>query len=252
VLRDVALWLRPAGWSPLPDAARRRTSLLAWAAISAQVVFLGGWVLAGALEPHYSPVRQYLHELGRRGAAHPWIFTTFMVIWGLGFVALAFAIVPALCTRRWPLAMPLLFVLAGMCAILLGPLHMDCSPTVSSLCRSRGAAGGHSWRYYADVWLSLAINISLLLTGFAFARSAWPSHLSRLVLSGALVLLVAGAITFVLHDSFVGYQGLEERLWALVAQLWALVCATVLIYEAALTPDALQAHEASMHRHPAG
>jgi len=223
--------------------------LLAWAAILAQAVFLGGWILAGALEPHYSPVRQYLHELGRHGAAHPWIFTTFMGAWGLGFIALAVAIVPVLRTRPWPLAMPLLFVLAGVCAILLGPLHINCSPAVSSVCKSRGTASMHSWRYYADVWLSLGINISLLLTGFTFARSAWPSRLARLVLGGALMLLLAGIVTFMLHDSFVGYQGLEERLWALVAQLWMLVCATALIHEATLTPGALQTHEASMQRH---
>jgi hypothetical membrane protein len=79
VLRSVALWLRPAGWPLLPAAARPRTLLLAWAAILAQVVFLGGWVLAGALEPHYSADRQYISELGRNGAANPWIFVTVQV-----------------------------------------------------------------------------------------------------------------------------------------------------------------------------
>jgi MFS family permease len=239
VLRDVALWLRPAGWPLLPDAARRRTCLLAWAAILAQVVFLGGWVLGGVLEPRYSPVRQYISELGRRGAANPWIFTIFVGIWGLGFIALAVALVPSLRTRTWRPAMPLSFVLAGVCAILVGWLHMDCSPTVSAVCRSREAAGALSWHHYAHEWVSLGINVSLLLTGFAFARSAWPSRLGRLVLSGALVLLAAWLVTFFLHDSFVGYQGLEERLWAFVAQLWALVCATVLILEATLDPDAV-------------
>jgi hypothetical membrane protein len=248
VLRNIALWLRPAGWPLLPDAARRRTLLLAWAVILAQVVFLGGWILAGALEPHYSPVRQYISELGRNGAAHPWIFTIFVVLWGLGFVALAVALVPSLRTRPWPLAMSLMFVLAGVCAILVGPLRMDCSPTLSAVCKSRYDAGDASWHYYAHAWLSLGINVSLLLTGFAFARSAWPSRLGRLVLGGALVLLAAWLVTYFLHDSFVGYQGLEERLWALVAQLWALLCATVLILEATLTPDALQAHEAAMRR----
>jgi hypothetical membrane protein len=110
---------------------RRRTWLLAWAAILAQVVFVGGWILAGALEPGYSAVRQYISELGRRGAANPWIFATFVGIWGLGFIALAAALVTSLRTRPWPLAMPLLFALAGVCAILVGPLHMDCSPTLS-------------------------------------------------------------------------------------------------------------------------
>lgn len=252
VLRDLALWLRPAGWPPLPDAARRRTLLLAWTAILTQAVFLGGWILAGALEPRFSPIRQYISELGRDGGAHPWIFTIFVVVWGLGFIALAVAVVPSLRTRPWPLAMPLTFVLAGVCAILIGPLRMDCSPTLSAVCESRFQAGAASWHYYAHVWLSLGIDVSLLLTGIAFARSAWPSRLGRLVLGGTLAILAAWLVTFFLHDSFAGYQGLEERLWALVAQLWALVCATVLILEATLTPAALRAHEASVQRHPLG
>ncbi len=252
MLRDIALWLRPAGWPLLPDATRRRTLLLAWAAIFTQLVFVGGWILAGALEPHYSAVRQYISELGRHGAANPWIFATFVGIWGLGFIALALAIAPSLRTRPWPLAMPAMFVLAGVCAILVGPLHMDCSPTVSAVCRSRDSAGALSWHNYAHEWLSLGINVALLLTGFAFARSAWPSRLARLVLGGALVLLIAKIITFGLHDSFLGYQGLEERLWSLLAQLWALVCATVLILEATLTPEMLRVHEVSLQGHALG
>jgi hypothetical membrane protein len=212
----------------LPDGARRRTLQLAWAAILAQVVFVGGWVLAGALEPRYSGVRQYISELGRRGAANPWIFVTFMAIWGLGWIALAVGVLPSLRTRRWPLAMPLFFVLAGVCAILVGPLRMDCSSTLSAVCKSRYDAGEASWHFYAHAWLSLGIKFSLLLTGFVFARSAWPSRLGRVVLGGALVLLAAGIVTFFLHDSFVPYLGLEERVWAFVAQAWALVCATVL------------------------
>jgi hypothetical membrane protein len=252
MLRDVALWLRPPEWPLLPDAVRRRTLLLACAAIFTQVAFIGGWVLAGALEPHYSTVRQYISELGRHGAAHSWIFATFVGIWGLGFIALAVATVPSLRTRPWPLAMPLMFALAGVCAILVGPLHMDCSPTVSAVCKSREAAGALSWHHYAHEWLSLGINVALLATGFAFARSAWPTRLGRLVLSGALVLLGAWIVTFFLHNSFVGYQGLEERLWALVAQLWALLCATVLILEATLESSMLRAHETSAQLQIAG
>lgn len=246
MLRNIALWLRPAGWPLLPDGARPRTLVLAWAAILAQVLFLGGWVLAGTLEPHYSAVRQYISELGRIGAANPWIFVIFMAIWGMGWIALAIAVVPSLHTRRWPLAMSLFFSLAGLCAILVGPLRMDCSSILSAVCKSRYDAGAASWHFYAHAWLSVGIKAFLLLAGFAFARAAWPSRLGRLVLSGAIVLLIAGIVTFFLHDSFAPYQGLEERLWAFVAQLWALVCATVLILEATLEPDVLQAHEASM------
>jgi hypothetical membrane protein len=248
VLRDIALWLRPAGWPLLPDAARRRTLLLAWAAILVQFVFVGGWFVGGALEPYFSQVRQYISELGRIGAANPWIFAIFMAAWGLGWIALAVAVVPSLRTRPWPLAMPLFFVLAGVCAILVGPLRMDCSTILSAACRSHEATDGRSWHYEAHIWLSLGIKVSLLLTGFAFARSAWPSRLGRVTLSGALVLLVAGIVTFFLHDSFAGYKGLEERLWALIAVAWALVCATVLILEATLQPEQLRPREVPLDR----
>jgi hypothetical membrane protein len=248
MLRKVALWLRPAGWPLLPEAAHRRTLLLAWGAILAQVVFVGGWVLGGALEPHYSQTRQFISELGRIGAANPRIFTTFVGVWGLGFIALAIASVPSLRTRPWPLAVPLFFVLAGVCAILVGWLQMDCSPILSAVCKSRESAGALSWHHYAHEWISLGIKVSLLATGFAFARSAWPSRLGRLVLSGALVLLTAGIVTFFLHDSFTGYEGLEERLWALVAIAWALVCATVLILEATLEARVLRGREGALQR----
>jgi hypothetical membrane protein len=240
MLRNVALWLRPAGWPPLPDGARPRTRLLSWCAIATQAIFIGGWVLAGALEAHYSPLRQYISELGRSGAAHPWIFSVSVAIWGLGFIALAIALVPALRTRPWPQAMPLLFVLAGVCAIVVAPLHMDCSPTMSHLCRAREEAGTLSWHHYAHEWASLGINAFLLLTPFAIARSAWPSRLARLTLGGGLVVLVVWVVTFyVLHDHIAGYQGLEERLWALVAQVWTLLCATALILESTLDPAAV-------------
>lgn len=253
MLRNVALRLRPAGWPLLPDAVRHRTLLLAWAAILAQAVFVGGWVVAGALEPHYSAVRQFISELGRHGAAHPWIFVIFVGIWGLGWIALAVAVAPSLRTRPWPLAMPSMFVLAGVCAILVGPLHLDCSSTVSAVCKTRQNAGELSWHHYAHEWVSLGIKVALLLTSFAFARAAWPSRLAQITLGGALVILVAGVVTFLLYDSFLHYQGLEERLWTLVAHLWALLCATVLILEATLEPDELQAHEdASVQTHAIG
>ena len=43
------------------------------------------------------------------------------------------------------------------------------------------------------------------------------------------------------HDHIAGYQGLEERLWALVAQAWTVLCATALILEATLDPAIVRA-----------
>ncbi len=59
----------------------------------------GEIILAGSLERGYSPVRQYVSELGRIGAAHPWIFDLATVVWGAGFIALAEAMRRVLATR---------------------------------------------------------------------------------------------------------------------------------------------------------
>jgi hypothetical protein len=215
---------------------RARTRSLAWFAIVAQAVFIGGWAVAGALEHRYSPLRQYISELGRQGAGHAWTFDASVAIWGAGFIALGVAVEPALRARPWPKAMPFFFILAGVSAILVAPLHVDCSPTVNAVCKAHEASGSLSWHHYAHEWASLVINASLLLTPFALVRSAWPSRLARVVLVGAVAILAVWCVTFALHDSFVGYQGLEERLWALVGQLWALACATVMLVEARLDP----------------
>lgn len=238
MLRDFALWLRPAGWPPLPDAVRGRVRALACLAITAQVVFVVGWIIAGALERGYSPLRSYVSELGRRGAAHPWIFDISVVVWGLGFIALGAALTPALRTRRWAWFAPGLFILAGVCAILDAPLRLDCATTISHLCRVREKAGALSWREYGHVWASFGIELSLLLTPFALARSLWPGRAGRLVLIGGLAVAVALALLggldgwFGAHSPYSGESGLWQRIWLLVVYGWVLICAAGLILEA--------------------
>jgi hypothetical membrane protein len=238
MLRDVAWWLRPAGWPALPDAVRGRVRALACLAIAAQVVFVAGWIIAGALEPGYSPVVSYVSELGRRGAAHPWIFDVSVVVWGVGFIALAFALAPALRTRRWARVAPGLFVLAGVCAILDAPLRLDCAATISHVCRARETAGSLSWREYGHIWASFGIELSLLLTPFALASSLWPGRLARLVFLGAVLVAIALVLLAALggwigaHSPYGWHAGLWQRIWLMVVHGWVLICAAALILEA--------------------
>jgi hypothetical protein len=238
MMGDIAMWLRPAGWPALPDAVRGRVRALAYLAIVAQVVFIAGWIIAGALEPGYSPVRSYVSELGRRSAAHPWIFDVSVVVWGAGFIALGVALAPALRTRRWAWVAPALFVIAGVCAILDAPLRLDCADTISDLCRAREKAGLLSWREYGHIWASFGIELSLLLTPFALARSLWPGRLARLLLVGAVAVAVAVALLAGLggwigaHSPYRSDAGLWQRIWLLVVHGWVLICATALILEA--------------------
>jgi Protein of unknown function (DUF998) len=240
ILRDVARSLRPAGWPTLPLPVRGRVRTLACLALAAQVVFVAGWIIAGALEQGYSPIRSYVSELGRRGAANPWIFDVSVVAWGLGFIALAIALASALRTRRWAWVAPALFIFAGVCAILDAPLRLDCATTVSHLCRAQEKAGALSWREYGHIWASFGIEVSLLLTPFALARSLWPGRLARFVVLGgvavaiALVLLAGLAGWIGAHSPYSWDAGLWQRLWLMVVHGWVLICGAALIFEANL------------------
>jgi Protein of unknown function (DUF998) len=231
-LDNVALWLRPGGWPTLDDASRGRVRALSWFAIFTQAFFVAGWIVGWLLEPGYSPVRMYVSELGRRGAAHPWIFDVSIAVWGVGFVALAIAMLPALRARPWARLAPSLFLLAGVFAVLDAPLRLDCADSVSHACKARQAAGTLSWHHYGHMWASLGIQLALVLTPFALARATWPSRLARLMLvGGSAVALLLGA-DFLADFNQHGSAGLGQRVQLLIVHAWVFLCAAALIIEA--------------------
>jgi Protein of unknown function (DUF998) len=144
----------------------------------------------------------------------------------------------ALRKRRWARVAPALFVLAGVCAILDAPLRLDCATTISHLCRAQEKAGSLSWREYGHVWASFGIELSLLLTPFALARSLWPGRLARIVLLGAVVVAIALALLAGLggwigaHSPYSWDAGLWQRIWLGVVHGWVAICAGALILEA--------------------
>ena len=55
-------------------APTRTVVVLAWAAVAAQGLFIGGWLLAGAIEGHgYSPARHDISDLAALTAHYPWL-----------------------------------------------------------------------------------------------------------------------------------------------------------------------------------
>jgi hypothetical protein len=220
--------------------------LLAWFAIAAQALFIAGWIVAGVLEPGYSPVHMYVSELGRRAAAHPWIFDLSTTVWGLGFIALGVALRPALEGHPWRRVAPSLFVLAGLFAIALAPLRLDCATSANQLCHMRDAAGALSWRHYGHEWSSLALQVALLLTPLALARTLWPARLARLLLAGGLAVALLWSLAFLLSDSRGTDGGLWQRIWLLPVHGWVLLCAAALILAA--RPASVQRRHQD-HRH---
>jgi hypothetical membrane protein len=208
---------------------------LSWFAIFAQALFVAGWIVGWLLEPGYSPVRMYISELGRQGAAHPWIFEASIAIWGIGFIALATAMLPALRTRPWARVAPALFVLAGVFAMLTAVLRLDCADSVSRVCKARQTAGTLSWHHYGHMWTALGIQIALLLTPFALARTTWPSRLARLMLLGGVAVALLLGVDFLANFNQDGSVGLGQRMQLLIAHGWVILCAAALIVEAGHT-----------------
>lgn len=231
MLTELVAALRPPGWPPLPHGDRRRVLWLAALAAAAQALFVAGWIVAGALEPGYSPVRMYVSELGRHGAAHAWIFDLSIVIWGAGFLALGTAMTPGLRTRPWRRVAPLLFVLAGLLTIAEAPLRLDCAASVDRVCAAHQAAGALSWRHYGHQAVSFAIAVAVLATPFALARAEWPSRLGRLTLRAGVAAAVLWALAWIPHSAG-GDVGLGQRIELLVVHAWVLACAGALIVEA--------------------
>ena len=69
----------------LPGFERNRVLMvrLAWAAIAAQVVFVAGWLVLGAIEGHgYSTGRHDISDLGAPTAHHVWLNALTLLISG--------------------------------------------------------------------------------------------------------------------------------------------------------------------------
>src|SRR5439155_14821614 len=121
---------------------RSTARALVWLAFACQGVFMASWIVAGALEPHYSHVNEFVSELAGSNAAHPWIETIGIVSLGLSMIALAAAL-PAVLERRRALPV-FLFAAAGLTAVLAAVFPVDCMASVDHHCKALQDAGSLS------------------------------------------------------------------------------------------------------------
>jgi uncharacterized protein DUF998 len=229
--QEFAGWLRPPGWPLLAERDRRRVRILALFAIAAQLIFIAGWIVAGALEPGYSAQRQAISELGSATAAHPWILNFALGVWGFGFVCLGAAIAPGLRGRPWGRIAPALFMVGGAAAALAGPVRLDCAPNGDPLCAAREAAGDLSFTHYTHLWLSVVIVLALLATPFALARAEWPSRLARLTLAGGIGAAILWFASTVAIQGGHANDGFYQRVGLGVINYWVLLVAATLLLE---------------------
>src|SRR5882757_2913866 len=147
---------------------------LAWLAIGAQAVFIAAWIVAGALQPHYSGSASGVSALAAHGMRHPWIAMAAFVLLGLGVAALAPGLSSVLPRRRAAAVAVGLFALAGLGFVVIGLSRADCDLSQAA-CSARFDAGRLSWQTGLHVWAGLLTQTALLVTPFALARTLWPS-----------------------------------------------------------------------------
>jgi hypothetical protein len=199
---------------------RSTARALVWTAFGGQALFFASWIVAGAVEPHYSHVQRYVSELSARNAAHPWIETVGLAAFGVSLVALGAAVFAGLPRRR--LLPAALFALAGAAGLATAIFPLDCSTTVDHHCKVLQDASALSWHHYTHLWAGLANRVFLVLTPFALARALWPGTSAAVLLSCGATGIAIGVLT-AFGDSPGAASGLIQRVGLAVVLIWVLL-----------------------------
>jgi hypothetical protein len=213
---------------------RRWIRLLAWLAIAAQAVFVVGWIVAGALQPHYSGSASGVSALAAHGMRHPWIAMAAFVLLGLGVAALAPGLRAVLPRRRSAAIAVGLFGLAGVGFVTIGLSRVDCDLTQAA-CSARFDAGKLSWQTSLHLWAGLITQAALLLTPFALARALWPSPVGALSLACGVAGVAIAVGSLILYGVATA-DGAVERIGLGFTHLWVVIVAAGVLYETRPAP----------------
>jgi hypothetical protein len=208
---------------------RSRVVRLAWGAIAAQAMFVGGWLVLGSIEGHgYSSGRHDISDLGALTAHHVWLNLPTIGIAGALTIAFAtFALRPAL--MQADLKQPASAWLVALSLPALDNLsdaffRLDCRAADRGCAASNAAA---SWHGKIHVIVGAIAAIATLIAPFALAyrmrRLAALRDKARLTLVFGL-LLVASIVAYgALSDTDV--QGWSQRAAAVLVASGVVVLA---------------------------
>lgn len=210
-------------WHPSPPPAAEplpgwvRGSL--WFGLVAVLLYVGGWLVAGAVRDGYAAREQAISELFELGA--PWAsrgpLTVGLLVSGVAFLLLA----PAL-HRALPgggLLGPVLVVLAGVGT--LGALAAPCSAG----CPGFGATTTDTWHVITaglgyGALASAPLAFAWRLRGAEPVLARWSA-----VVGGASVVLFAVHVSGLVPAA----TGLQQRLFNTIADLWYVLVAVWLL-----------------------
>ena len=193
---------------------------LAWAAIAAQVVFVAGWLVFGAIEGHgYSAGRHDISDLGAITAHHVWLNALTLGISGaLTIVFAIFALRPAL--MQADLKQPVSAWLVALSLPALDNLsdvffRLDCRAADSGCTASQAAS---SWHGKIHVIVAAIAAVATIIAPFALAYrmrrlDVWRDLARPTLVFG--ILVVASLVAYVALNG-TGAQGWSQRIAALL------------------------------------
>lgn len=142
--------------------------------------FVLAFLVAGAVTPGYSPVREYISALAARSEPYPWIMTVGFGLLALGTIAAGLALIRRLTGRAGTVG-GLLVLLAGVGIVGSAAFRLDCSPTVGS-CAAREVAGtvstGHVLHNLVSLLSHVLLVVALCVLGRALRRTEGLRHLA--------------------------------------------------------------------------
>ncbi len=163
--------------------------------------FVGTWVLAGALRPGYSPVRDAISQLARTGAPRRALMTTAFVVFGVSIPVFGRALRNELAVSRWCEAS---MILAGVATLGVAAFPLGRDP------------GGPADLHHAICAVAGYIGTAgaPLLAAPAIAAAGRPraALLARLVSGCSAVALGTSAL--------VATPGLPQRIGLTVVDAW--------------------------------
>ncbi len=208
---------------------------LAWGAIAAQLTFITGWLVAGAIEGHgYSVSGDDISDLGALTAHHPTIVLVSFGVSGALTIAFGLGVLrPALGVGGVLVALSL----PGLDNLSDAFFRLDCRAADSGCSASDAAA---SWHGKLHVAVALIAALATIAAPFVLSREmrrvgGWQLLAGPAVAFGFVVVL--GAIANVVSiDSSV--QGLAQRVLAVIVPLGIVALAVrVLQLNAAELPE---------------
>jgi hypothetical membrane protein len=218
-----------------------RVRVGAIAGIAGAVLFTGGWIVAGLVQPAtYDWARQEISDLGALTADHAWVWNLADSLSGLLILIFAVGILPLVRVARAGKVGAILIGIVGFGSVLDGLLREDCPLSTSDACQRLQDAPGLSWQHQAHDIESVVVFLAILAAPFFLARACTGIEnlrgLRGYSVATGFVQIAAALAYAALYGQAGG--GVAQRLLALAFMVWIVVLALRIL--------------TGSHAHPAG